>query len=227
MKRYLALGVVAVAMFAFPGVASAQSGHFVGDQTCTDIGTQISCSGKVAGLGSTTFRIDVTAAGATADVECTNPGENVAPGQSFTFTPTGTTGTQQTPRSGSFRYTNLTTTAPTAPAGSCPNDKWTATVTDVTFTTATLSLFEGTSTTPSDTVTVTVQQERRTRYEEEAPAPAGAFQPGRLPGSGPVGGLTARASTVRTVPPGAKTSRVALSGPCSVGRRVAPGIDAG
>ena len=157
MKRYLALGVVAVAMFAFPGVASAQSGHFVGDQTCTDIGTQISCSGKVAGLGSTTFRIDVTAAGATADVECTNPGENVAPGQSFTFTPTGTTGTQQTPRSGSFRYTNLTTTAPTAPAGSCPNDKWTATVTDVTFTTATLSLFEGTSTTPSDTVTVTVQ----------------------------------------------------------------------
>lgn len=50
-----------MAAFAFPGAASAQSGHFVGTPTCTDIGTQVSCDGKVAGLGGTTFSIRVAA----------------------------------------------------------------------------------------------------------------------------------------------------------------------
>src|SRR5215218_11407893 len=73
MKRYLLLlGVVAVAALALPAVASAQSGHFVGTQTCSDIGTQVSCNGKVAGLGGTTFTITVSAQG-TASVTCTNP----------------------------------------------------------------------------------------------------------------------------------------------------------
>jgi hypothetical protein len=35
---------------------------------CTDIGTQVRCSGKVAGLGGTTFTITITAQG-TASVE--------------------------------------------------------------------------------------------------------------------------------------------------------------
>ena len=152
MKRYLALGVVAAAMFAFPGVASAQSGHFVGTPTCTDIGTQVQCSGKVAGLGGTTFEIRVSATG-TASVTCTNPAGNVAPGQSFTTTSTGSGGPQPTPRNGSARFT-VTSTTPTAPAGSCPNPKWTATVTDVQFTTATLTLLEDNIV--SDTITVPV-----------------------------------------------------------------------
>ena len=151
MKRYLALGVVAAAMLAFPGVASAQSGHFVGTQTCTDIGTQVQCSGKVAGLGGTTFTITVEAQG-TASVTCTNPAGNVAPGQSFTTTVTGTSGPFRTPRNGQARYT-VTSDAPTAPAGSCPNPRWTATVTDVQFTTATLTLSEDGQ---SDQVTVPV-----------------------------------------------------------------------
>jgi hypothetical protein len=37
----------------------------------------------------------------------------------------------------------VATQAPSAPAGSCPNPKWTATVTDVSFTNITLELFEG------------------------------------------------------------------------------------
>jgi hypothetical protein len=154
MKRLLLLAASAAAIVALavPAMASAQSGHFVGAQSCTDVGTQVSCSGKVAGLGGTTFTITVSAQG-TASVTCTNPAGNVAPGQSFTTTTTGSSGPFPTPRNGSARYT-VTSNAPTAPAGSCPNSKWTATVTDVSFTTATISLFE--DSTLSDSVTVPV-----------------------------------------------------------------------
>jgi hypothetical protein len=139
-------------ILAFTPAASAQSGHFVGTPTRTDEGTFLECTGKVAGLGGTTFRIDVSASG-TADVTCTNPGGQVAPGQSFAFEGAGSTGDQLTPRNGSFRFT-VGTSSPTAPAGSCPNPMWTGTVTDVQFTTATLTLFE--DSTASDTITVPV-----------------------------------------------------------------------
>lgn len=153
MKRHLLLlAVAAVAVLAFSPAASAQSGHFVGTPTCTDEGTFLECTGKVAGLGGTTFRIDVSASGV-ADVTCTNPGGNVAPGQSFSFAGAGSTGDQLTPRNGQFRFT-VGTSSPTAPPGSCPNPMWTATVTDVHFTTATLTLFE--DSTVSDTITVPV-----------------------------------------------------------------------
>src|SRR5215211_1910685 len=153
MRRYLLLvGVVTVAVLAFPGFASAQSGHFVGTQTCSDIGTQVSCSGKVAGLGGTTFTITVSAQG-TGSVTCTNPAGNVAPGQAFTFSASGSSGPFPTPRNGQSPYT-VTTDAPSAPAGLCPNPMWTATVTDVSFTTATISLFEDSTLSDQETVPV-------------------------------------------------------------------------
>jgi hypothetical protein len=152
MKRYLVLGVVAAAALAFPSFASAQSGHFVGTPTCTDEGTTVECSGKVAGLGGTTFTITVSAPG-TASVTCTNPAGNVAPGQSFSTTVAGTSGPFATPRNGQARFT-VESDTPTAPPGSCPNPKWTATVTDVTFGPATITLFE--DSTVSDTITVPV-----------------------------------------------------------------------
>jgi hypothetical protein len=144
------LSLLVTALAAVP--ALAQSGHFVGTQTCRDIGTQVQCSGKVAGLGGTTFTILVSAQG-TASVTCTNPAGNVAPGQSFTTTSTGTTGPTATPRNGQASF-NVTSATPTAPAGSCPNPKWTATVTDVQFTTATLTLLE--NNVVVDTITVPV-----------------------------------------------------------------------
>jgi hypothetical protein len=154
MKRYLvSLCVTAVAALTLAPVGFAQSGHFVGTPTCTDIGTQVRCTGKVAGLGGTTFQINVQAQG-TASVTCTNPAGNVAPGQSFTTTTSGTGGPQPTPRNGQASF-NVSTATPTAPAGSCPNPKWTATVTDVQFTTATLTLVE--DGTVSDTITVPVR----------------------------------------------------------------------
>jgi hypothetical protein len=157
MKRYLLLlsSVVAVAAFAFPAAASAQSGHFVGTPTCTDIGTQLQCSGKVAGLGGTTFQLTVEAEGI-ATVECTNPAGNVAPGQDTAVDVSGTTGPLPTPRNGQFRFT-LTSDdpEPLPPTPTCPNRKWTPNITDVTFGPATISLFEDSSL--SDQVTVPVQ----------------------------------------------------------------------
>lgn len=153
MKRYVVfLCASAVAALTFATVAFAQSGHFVGTPTCTDTGTTVQCSGKVAGLGGTTFEIRVSAQG-TASVTCTNPAGNVAPGQSFTTTSTGSGGPQPTPRNGAALF-SVSTTTPTAPAGSCPNPKWTATVTDVQFTTATITLLE--DNVVSDTITVPV-----------------------------------------------------------------------
>jgi hypothetical protein len=153
LRKFGIIAVLALMVTALAAVpVLAQSGHFVGTQTCKDIGTQVQCSGKVAGLGGTTFTILVSAQG-TASVTCTNPAGNVAPGQSFTTTTTGQSGPFATPRNGQAPYT-VTSTAPTAPAGSCPNPKWKATVTDVSFTTATLTLLE--DSTVSDTITVPV-----------------------------------------------------------------------
>ena len=151
--RLVVATVTALALLTtFGGAAFAQAGHFVGTPTCRDIGTQVQCTGKVAGLGGTTFTITVSAQG-TASVTCTNPAGNVAPGQSFTTTVTGTSGPFATPRNGQARFT-VTSDAPTAPPGSCPNPMWTATVTDVAFTTATVTLLE--DSTVSDTATVPV-----------------------------------------------------------------------
>ena len=153
MKRILGTVIIGfVLALGFPGAALAQSGHFVQTQTCTDEGTYVECKGKVAGLGGTTFEITVEAEGI-ALVECTNPGGNVAPGQTFETTLTGTSEPQPTPRNGQFRYT-VTTDAPEAPEDSCPNDAWTADVVDVQFTTATITLLE--DDVSSDDVTVPV-----------------------------------------------------------------------
>jgi hypothetical protein len=156
MSRALRTIVVATAalvvMLATAAVALAQSGHFVGTPVCTDEGTTVECRGKVAGLGGTTFEITVSAPG-TASVECTNPGGNVAPGQSFTTTTTGSSGPLATPRNGQFRFT-VESDAPSAPPGSCPNAMWSAEVVDVVFGDATITLTE--DGVVSDTITVPV-----------------------------------------------------------------------
>jgi len=153
MKRMLIVAITGLVLaLGFPSAALAQSGHFVQTQTCTDVGTTVECTGKVAGLGGTTFEITVEATG-TGIVECTNPGGNVAPGQTFETEVAGSTGPQPTPRNGQFRF-NLETVEPVAPPGSCPNPQWTAEVVDVEFTEATITLTE--DGVVSDVVTVPV-----------------------------------------------------------------------
>src|SRR5919112_4230481 len=98
LRKIGIIAVLSLLVTAFAAVpVLAQSGHFVGTPTCTDRGTTFQCTGKVAGLGGTTFQINVSAP-ATASVTCTNPAGNVAPGQSFSTTATGTGGPQRNPR---------------------------------------------------------------------------------------------------------------------------------
>ena len=144
-------------LFAFPGTALAQAGHFIesgaGAPQCTDIGTQVRCTGKVAGLGGTTFEITIAAQGI-ASVVCINPAGHRAPGQDTAVTVAGSTGPLPTPRNGQFVFT-VTTDPPTVPNfPTCPNPQWIAHVVDVTFGDATLSLFE--DGVLSDTITVPV-----------------------------------------------------------------------
>src|SRR5687767_4915531 len=112
MRKLVSLLTTGFVSMAFTGIALAQSGHFL-DRTvaCRDVGTQVLCSGKVSGLGGTTFNIEITATG-TASVECENHGGNVAPGQDTAVTTTGETGPQPTPRNGNFNF-SFTTVAPT------------------------------------------------------------------------------------------------------------------
>jgi hypothetical protein len=134
----------AVALTMSADVAFAQSGHFL-ERTleCMDIGTQVECTGKVAGLGGTTFEITVDAEDAIASVECTNPGGSVAPGQDTEVDVAGTSDELPTPRNGNFEYLITTNDPePLPPTPTCPNNQWEPNIVDLTFTTATLSLFE-------------------------------------------------------------------------------------
>lgn len=159
MKRCLVVVITALAIaLGFPGTAFAQSGHFIeggaGAPVCRDIGTQVQCTGKVAGLGGTTFTITVEAKGV-AEVECINPGGNVAPGQDTVVTVKGTTKPLPTPRNGQFVFSIATLNPEPLPATpTCPNRQWTPKIIDVTFTGATLTLREDGAV--SDRLTVTV-----------------------------------------------------------------------
>ena len=143
MRKFGIIAVLALMVTALAAVpALAQSGHFVGTPTCTDEGTTVECTGKVAGLGGTTFQIDVAAPGI-ATVECTNPGGNVAPGQDTEVDVAGTTEPLPTPRSGQYVFGITSDDPEPLPATpTCPNEMWTPNIVDVEFTEATLTLLE-------------------------------------------------------------------------------------
>ena len=156
MKR-LIFAVAVVGALVMASVALAQSGHFIasgaGAPNCTDIGTQVTCTGKVAGLGGETFEITIQAEGI-ATVDCINPAGHHAPGQDTAVTVPGTTGPLPTPQNGRYVFSITTDNPePLPPTPTCPNEQWTAVITDVTFTSVLLSLFEDGSL--SDTFTFT------------------------------------------------------------------------
>jgi hypothetical protein len=144
--RQILSGFTGFGLMLACSVVLAASGHFITSGAnrpqCLDIGTQVECSGKVAGLGGDTFEITLEADGV-AEVQCRNPGGNVAPGQDTEVTVEGSSGPLATPRNGQYVFTVTTDDPePLPPTPTCPNPQWTAEIVDVHFTTALLSLFE-------------------------------------------------------------------------------------
>lgn len=142
MRRLLVIVTSALFALALTAAPASAAVKFHSGPTFTDQGTTLNVTGNVSGLGNQDLTVILDATG-TADVTCTNPAGNVAPGQRTTVNASGTqTGIQPKNGRATFDVTTLEP-GPLDPAVVCPNRKWTATITDVRFTSATLTLIQG------------------------------------------------------------------------------------
>jgi hypothetical protein len=133
------LSMLVVALAAVPALAA--NPHFIGTPQFTDEGTTLVGTGSVAGLGGENIDVQLDATGL-ATITCGNPGNNPdVPGQRTEFTVTGTQSDIEVKNGRAFF--NVETAEPVANAADvCPSARWTATVTDVEFTSATITVFQ-------------------------------------------------------------------------------------
>jgi hypothetical protein len=121
--------------------------HFKGgNPTFTDLGTTLNVSGALAGLGNEDVTITLTATGPGTST-CVNNGGNAAPGQNkvpLTLSGSQTISAGEVKNGNvSFDLTTAGPTQPTAQQAGCPNGNWSATVTDVQFSSATITVVQG------------------------------------------------------------------------------------
>jgi hypothetical protein len=140
----LTLTAIVAALLVTASVTLAANAHFIGGPTFTDNGTTLTTCATIAGLGNEDVTVTVSATGL-ATGTCTSPGGNEAPGQNpIRVTLTGTV-TNLHPENGRVDFCVTTGAPPNPPARQlgCPNNNWTATITDVQFQRATITATQG------------------------------------------------------------------------------------
>ena len=154
---FVAAAVTAVATLG-ANAALASSVHLKGGRNAepafTDNVLTLAADGELSGLGNGDVLVTLTA---TADVTatCTNQGNNQAPGQNPA--PITVTGSEAIPeaeiKNGTTPF-SVETDPPVSPipgAPDCPNPNWTETITDLAFTSATITVEQ-----PPGTLVLTV-----------------------------------------------------------------------
>jgi hypothetical protein len=159
MSRMTIALVVALSVLVLATTAFAANVHLKGGKNAepsfTDNVLTLSASGALAGLGNGDVLITIDAT-ANPTANCTNPGgQSKVPGQNPA--PVDVTGSVSIPdaevKNGNTPF-SVTTLAPATPipgAPDCPNPGWTETITDMAFTSATITVEQ-----PVGTVVLTV-----------------------------------------------------------------------
>ena len=150
MRKIIVLVCVLASLLLLASVASAANIHFKSKSgpSFTDNGLTLSVGGTLTGLGNGDVLISLSATG-NPTATCTNPsGKNRPAGRnpaSVTLT-----GSQSFPASeiknGNLTFSGVTTNPPQSPipgAPQCPGSSWTETITDVAFTSATVTVQQG------------------------------------------------------------------------------------
>jgi hypothetical protein len=152
MKR----SVLVVALGAFFALtlsaqaAFADSPHFVNGPTYTATTTELTATGKAAGLGNSPTQAQLTAQAVNVYSHCVNKGGNFAPGHPATQSPAAGVPQDIAPRNGQITFSPTLPAPSLSVAATCPNGNWRIIVDEVDYLGVVLTISQGTTVLLSD-----------------------------------------------------------------------------